>query len=332
MGLLKLDAIPYAQALDDMPDFYKMCDLEGQPLPVERLPIARALDGEVFHDYRVLMEGASGANTVMSFSGAPAYANEGKTIEGAVIIFRDITARQRLERAKDEFLAVAAHELRSPLASVRSYADMLIKREKQRADEHGSRDLRGLTILSQQVTHMLRMVDNLLNVSKLDAGQIDLQLQPINLVSLASQVLDLKRPEAGNRELVLDTDLPDITVQADSMRIRQVLTNLVGNAIKYSPQETRVTVSLAIVETDGQREALVAVDDEGSGIPPEQQSKLFQRYSRVSKNRRRIEGLGLGLYISRKFVQLHGGRIWTESVEGEGSTFYFTLPIRASEE
>jgi two-component system phosphate regulon sensor histidine kinase PhoR len=142
----------------------------------------------------------------------------------------------------------------------------------------------------------------------------------------------LKRPEAGNRELVLDTDLPDITVQADSMRIRQVLTNLVGNAIKYSPQETRVTVSLAIVETDGQREALVAVDDEGSGIPPEQQSKLFQRYSRVSKNRRRIEGLGLGLYISRKFVQLHGGRIWTESVEGEGSTFYFTLPIRASEE
>jgi len=343
MDLLSLESLPFQQPLSAMVDFYGMRDLEAEePLPIEQLPMARALSGEIFHDYRVLLRGDQRNSSVMSFSGAPTLSEDGTSIEGAVVIFRDITANQRLERAKDEFLAVAAHELRSPLASVRAYSDLLLKREQKR-QEADPRDIRGLTILSQQVNHLLRMVDNLLDVSRLDAGQLGLQLQRINLVTLIGQVLDQNRPAAALRELVLETEHEEIMVACDSMRVRQVVTNLVGNAIKYSPAETRVTVSLSIEEhatlwtQEGEQkqpvpqqesvcEVLVRVADQGTLIPPEQQERLFTRYYRAGG--RRAEGLGLGLYLSQQFVLMHGGRIWLESVEGIGNTFCFTLPLQ----
>jgi two-component system phosphate regulon sensor histidine kinase PhoR len=340
MELLSLDSVPFEQPLSEMTEFYGIRDLSGEPMALEKLPMVRALSGEVFHDYRLLLRGASGNNSVMSFSGAPTPSNGGE-IEGAVVIFRDITANQRLERAKDDFLAVTAHELRSPLASVRSYADMLLSRKWQNS-ESDPRDVRGLSILSQQVTHMLRMVDNLLDVSKLDAGRIELQLQQVNLVFLANQVLDQRRPEAGSRELLLESGQPEIIVQCDQLRIRQVLTNLVGNAIKYSPPESSIKVYLRVVERGGpegktetgpliapaptRREVLVSVANSGPLITPEQQARLFQRFYRAS-GRRRAEGLGLGLYLSREFVLMHQGEIWVESVEGIGNSFSFTLPI-----
>ncbi|MCS6880662.1 MAG: ATP-binding protein [Oscillochloridaceae bacterium] len=330
LTLLRLDSPPFEQPLAEMPDFYRMRDMEGRPLRLDQLPFARALAGEVFQDYRLILRGASGDETVMSFSGAPTRADDG-TIEGAVVVFRDVTASQKLERAKDEFLAVAAHELRSPLAAVRSYADLLLRREQQRS-EADPRDLHGLTILSQQVTHMLRMVDNLLDVSRIDAGQLDLQIQRVNLLNLATQVLDQQRPAAGNRTLVLLHDAEDLFVECDSLRIRQVLTNLIGNAIKYSPPESEITVSLRLLDPESEEAralggpgVLVRVTNQGAGIPPEQQARLFQRYYRGRNSR--AEGLGLGLYLSRQFVQMHGGRIWVESVKDAGSSFVFTLPL-----
>ncbi len=324
MELLNLKSIPYHQPLSEMTDFYGIRDLDGLPLPIERLPMARALSGEVFHDYRVLLRGTSGNDRVMSFSGAPTIADNGE-IGGGVVILRDITTNQKLERAKDEFLAVAAHELRSPLAAVRGYSDLLLRRQQQREPE--SPDLRGLTILSQQVEHMLRMVDNLLDVSRLDSGQLDLQLQETNLVALIAQVLDQQQPIAKKRELNLKNSFAELWVACDSLRIRQVLTNLVGNAIKYSPPEAQIMVRLTITENfETEPEVVIAVTDKGNGIPIEQQGRLFERYYRAG-NRRKAEGLGLGLYLSRHFVQMHGGRIWIESSEGQGSTFYFTLPM-----
>ncbi|NTW02093.1 MAG: GAF domain-containing protein [Oscillochloris sp.] len=347
LSLLRLDSLPFEQRLAEMPDFYRMRDLEGQPLTLDQLPFARALAGEIFQDYRLILSGSSGDETVMSFSGAPARADDG-SIEGAVVVFRDITANQKLERAKDEFLAVAAHELRSPLAAVRNYADLLLRREQQRS-QADSRDVRGLTILTQQVSHMLRMVDNLLDVSRIDAGQLDLQIQPVNLVDLASQVIDQQRPSAGTHELVLERDEEELIIACDSLRIHQVMTNLIGNAIKYSPESGQVTVRLRVVSGDDLRLfsehlagegvvftpsdgtvdlAVISVTDEGNGILPEQQVKLFQRYYRARSHR--AEGLGLGLYLSRQFVQMHRGAIWVESVEGAGSTFSFVLPMTSS--
>ncbi|MBX0330460.1 GAF domain-containing protein [Oscillochloris sp. ZM17-4] len=333
LTLLRLDSLPFEQRLSEMPDFYRMRDLDGQRLTLDQLPFARALAGEIFQDYRLILSGSSGDETVMSFSGAPARADDGM-IEGAVVVFRDVTANQKLERAKDEFLAVAAHELRSPLAAVRNYADLLLRREQQRS-QADSRDVRGLTILTQQVSHMLRMVDNLLDVSRIDAGQLDLQIQPVNLVALAAQVIDQQRPAAGARDLVLESADDELIVHCDSLRIHQVLTNLIGNAIKYSPESGRVTVRLRLAAGDDRRQlgdqllgddlAIISITDEGSGISPEQQAKLFQRFYRARSHR--AEGLGLGLYLSRQFVQMHRGAIWVESVEGSGSAFSFALPM-----
>ncbi len=349
--LLSIESIPYQQPLSEMPDFYAIRDLEGEALPVERLPLARALS-EVFHDYRVLLRGASGIDTVMSFSGAPVYGDD-DNVEGAVVIFRDVTSSQKLERAKDDFLAVAAHELRSPLAAVRGYADLLVRREQQRGEEDLS-ELRGLTILAQQVTHMLLMVDNLLDVSRLDAGQFNLQTQSVNLVTLAQQVLEQQRPAAGDRELVMERDVPELQVTCDPLRIRQVMTNLVGNAIRYSPPATTVSVSLSIMCAEElcsrhpayvalrsgpasedapvahDRIAVIAIHDQGSGISDEQFARLFKRYARGRE--RRGEGLGLGLYLSREFVARHGGEIWAESLKSQGTTFYVTLPLHHADD
>ena len=341
MELLSVERIPHEQSLSEMLDFYAIRDLEGNPLPVEHLPLARALSGEVFHDNRVLTHGASGQDTVLSFSGAPIYDDE-NMVDGAVAIFRDVTTSQKLERAKDDFLAVAAHELRSPLAAVRGYTDLLVRREQRRSDED-SPELRGLTILAQQVTHMLRMVDNILDVSRIDAGQVSLQEQPVNLVALAEQVIEQQRPTAGDRVLDLESQAPELVLPCDSLRIRQVLTNLVGNAIRYSPPGTRVCVGLGLLANatiaaehpayaatrpadEPERQlALVSVHDRGLGISDDQLNRLFRRYARGRE--RRGEGLGLGLYLSREFVARHGGEIWAESREGQGSTFYFTLPL-----
>ncbi|MFO7166498.1 MAG: ATP-binding protein [Chloroflexota bacterium] len=346
MELLSIERFPFQQSLSEMADFYAMRDMDGVPLPVERLPLARALSGEVFHDYRLLSHGASGQDTVLSFSGAPVHDDEG-AIEGAVVIFRDVTTTQKLERAKDDFLAVAAHELRSPLAAVRGYADLLIRRSARREEDQA--ELRGLTILGQQVSHMLRLVDNLLDVSRLDAGQLSLSLQRVNLVTLAQQVLEQQRPAAADRELVLDSAVPELYLVCDPLRIRQVLTNLVGNAIRYSPNHTSVAVHVRVERvdelarshptfaqlrgitpnghTDCETLALVQVHDQGAGIPQEQLGRLFRRYSRGLQ--RSGEGLGLGLYLSREFVTRHGGEIWAESREGQGSSFMFTLPLNA---
>ncbi len=322
--LLTSDALSFETPLAAIPDFYDLRDLDGHPLTPDDLPFTRALRGETFYDYRLLRRKPDGSEIFFSFTGAPAINEQGQ-IEGAVITFRDITANQKVQRAKDEFLAVAAHELRSPLAAVRSYADLLLRREQQREGE--GRDVHGLTILTQQVAHMLRLVDNLLDVSRLDAGQLDLQYQSVNLVMLAQQVIDQQKPGAGNRELLLETETAELWIECDALRIRQVLTNLIGNAIKYSPSDSVVGVRLRLTTMPGLTTpaALISVSDQGPGIPPSEQERVFQRYYRAPG--RRAEGLGLGLYLSREIVQLHGGQIWIESREEQGTTFMVLLPL-----
>jgi len=322
--LLPQANLSFETPLATIPELYDLRDLDGHPLTPDELPFTRALRGETFSDYRLMRRLPDNAERFFSFSGAPAV-NERGEVEGAVITFRDITATQKVQRAKDEFLAVAAHELRSPLAAVRSYADLLLRREQQR--EGDPRDLHGLTILTQQVSHMLRLVDNLLDVSRLDSGQFDLQYQQINLVTLVQQVIDQQRPSAGNRELLLEGETAELIITCDPMRIRQVLTNLISNAIKYSPPESVIGVRLrrAILLNSQIPAVLISVSDQGPGIPPEEQERVFQRYYRAPG--RQAEGLGLGLYLSREIVQMHGGQIWIESREGQGSTFMVLLPV-----
>lgn len=344
--LLTLERLPYHQTLSEMPDFYAMRDIDGQQLTVERSPLSMAFSGGVFHDYRVVIQGASGSETVLSFSGAPVLRDD-MTPDGAVVVFRDITVSQKLERAKDDFLAVAAHELRSPLAAIRSYSDFLLRRAQKR-NEEDSPDIRGLTILDQQVSYMLRLVDNLLDVSRIEANQFNLDIQPLDLVGLVQQVIDQQRPSAGEHALVFSSSQEEIELIGDPIRLKQIITNMVSNAVRYSPNGSavRVTTSLESVGSlladhsefatalrahsrqvdEHDQMALIAVQDRGQGIAEDQRSNLFRRYVR-GQNTKRTTGLGLGLYLTREFVVRHGGIIWVESKLNEGSTFFVALPL-----
>jgi two-component system phosphate regulon sensor histidine kinase PhoR len=343
LELLSIEHFPYSLPDSELSHMFAFRDLEGAPLEPPLLPLTRALSGEIYHDYRLLLKAASGNDTVMSFTGAPVLGDAGQ-VEGAVVIFRDVTLNQKLERAKDDFLAVAAHELRSPLAAVRGYADLLIRREQRRGSDNSSPEMRGVVVLGQQVGHMLRLVDNLLDVTRLDAGQFSLQVQATELRTLIEQVIEQLRPTAGERVLSLASGPAEVLVLCDPLRIRQVFTNLIGNAIRYSPNGTRISISLSTTTgwhlyqtvqglpqshphgaTERDIYALVAIEDEGSGISPEQLARLFKRY--VRGRQRPGEGLGLGLYLSREFVMRHDGAIWAESQEGRGTTFYVTLPL-----
>jgi two-component system, OmpR family, phosphate regulon sensor histidine kinase PhoR len=346
LELLSIEHYPFQISSRELSNMFAFRDLEGTPLPGESFPLTRALAGEIYHDLRVMVLGASGNETIMSFSGAPVYSDAGQ-VEGAVVIFRDITNSQKLERAKDDFLAVAAHELRSPLAAVRGYTDLLLLREQRRGSEESSTEMRGLNILGQQVGHMLHLVDKLLDVSRLDAGQFSLQIQRTDSISLIEQVLEQIRPSAGERVFQFETPKHPLTIFCDTVRIRQVLTNLITNAVRYSPNRTNIAVqawqeradSLAARHPQYQlhrtarsttsephdQQVIISVSDQGAGMSAEQIARLFRRYGRGQK--RAGEGLGLGLYLSREFVVRHHGQIWAESQEGSGSTFYIALPV-----
>ncbi|HEY1017045.1 MAG TPA: ATP-binding protein [Herpetosiphonaceae bacterium] len=314
---------------------------EGAEVTTAEMPLNRALAGERFHDYQLVMRSASDQDLVLSFSGAPLRgsslgAAQGVPSEserdGAVVVFRDVTAQRRLDEAKDEFLAVAAHELRSPLAAIKGYSDLMLRRELRntRGDTRGdNRDLRGHQTLNQQVNVLVQLVDNLLDISRLDAGRFVLQLESVDLGPLVDSVALQVRSSAPNHTVLTEQAAAPIHVLADAIRLRQVVTNLLTNAVRYSPVDTTVRVR---VTTDGEH-GLVIVDDEGPGIPAAHRDRLFERYYRVPGIKRTgssTEGLGLGLYLCREIITLHGGKIWVDSAPGNpagGARFQVALPL-----
>jgi len=222
---------------------------------------------------------------------------------------------------------IAAHELRSPLAAIKGYSDLLLRRETKNGTT-GS-DLRGHQILNQQVNVMVQLVDNLLDISRIDAGRLVLQSEAVDLTGLVESVVMQARSTAANHTFSVDAAGP-VLVQGDSLRIRQVVTNLVTNAIRYSPINTHVTVT---VHADSEFGYLM-IDDEGPGIPAGQREHLFERYYRVPGIKRTgssTEGLGLGLYLCREIVNLHEGRIWVDSAPGGGARFQVALPLYVNE-
>jgi len=242
--------------------------------------------------------------------------------EGTVYAFRDLTDERRVETLKTEFVATASHELRTPLSAVYGAA-MTLRRRDAVLDE--SLRERLLDVISEESDRLAKTVNDILWASRLEGGRLDLSDEAFEPVALAYQVIDAARthlPAAVSIELVADEPLP--LVAADSDKVRQVLTNLVVNAVKYSPDGGRVQVA---IETRGRRLG-VAVRDEGLGIPLHEQSRVFEKFYRLDPNLTRgVGGTGLGLYICRELIRHMGGRIWVASSEGEGSTFFFELPL-----
>ena len=233
-----------------------------------------------------------------------------------------------LERASDlksRFLANMSHELRTPLNSIIGFSEMLLTEDLGPLSET-QRDF--LATVSRNGHHLLALINDLLDLSKIEAGRLSLQAEPLDLGAVLRDAAESVRAQVEKRRHQLDLQAPEapLTVRADRIRVRQILLNLLSNAIKFTNEGGRITVTARL--DDGGRLARVAVTDTGIGISPEDQKKLFQEFVQLdAAASRRYEGTGLGLALSRRLVEQHGGAMGVESAAGRGSTFWFTLPV-----
>jgi PAS domain S-box-containing protein len=304
---LRADAICDQPAQDSIP---------GWAAIAARVPVARR-PGDA--------DDASSAETVpLEVDGREVWLSiVGVTLpDGIVYAFRDVTRERRLEELRSQFVATISHELRTPLASLHGAALTLLEREHDLSE--GTRhDLLGM--ISVQSKRLADLVEEILLTGQLDSGSLSVVTEPFDPEEIVWTAAAAARLRVG-ADTTIDVSIPAVLpkVAGDAARTRQVITNLLDNAIKYSPQGGRIEVG---VEVDGEL-ARFTVRDEGLGIPYGEQKRIFEKFYRLDPDHRRgIGGSGLGLYICRELVRSMHGRIWVESDAGRGATFTFELPV-----
>ena len=250
--------------------------------------------------------------------------HHGGEVLGRIVVLRDVTLETEAERMRTALVGMVSHELRSPLTAITGYTQTLLHDGPW--DEPTERDFLEVVAISAQ--RLSALVDNMLDAATIEAGALRLQREPVRLERIAERVLAQRRLFAGACSLHLETPPSLPLADADPVRVEQVVSNLVENAIKYSPSGGAIRVK---VGTDGQGMLMTSVSDHGAGIPADDTPRLFEAFYRVESNGRPTRGVGLGLYICRCLVESHGGRIWVDSQPGHGSTFAFTLPALVGE-
>jgi signal transduction histidine kinase len=230
---------------------------------------------------------------------------------------------QEAIRARDQFFSVASHELKTPLTSLLGYAELVHRRASQQGALQ-ERDMRALQVVVKSAGRLNTLVDSLLDLSRIATGQLSIVRIELDLVALTHRVVAEVQPMLEQHTVALGGVPGPLIVEGDEMRLEQVLRNLIGNAIKYSPAGGPIAVT---IERRGDQ-ACVAVRDEGIGIPRDALPQLFQRFYRARNTEpQQISGMGIGLYVVKEIVTLHGGTVTVESVEGQGSTFTICLPL-----
>ena len=247
---------------------------------------------------------------------------------GIMCIGEDITQRQAIEKMKDEFISVVSHELRTPLTSIRGALGLLstgaLKKDPKKAEKVTK-------IAAESTEHLVRLVDNILQLEKLESGEIELVIQKIKVSGLISQAINRVQIIANKEGINLQTTNLDGIIWGDGDRLIQVLTNLLSNAIKFSESGSTVWLNVRFeptVDNPLEQNIIFTIRDRGRGIPADLLDNIFERFHQVdASDSRRKGGTGLGLAICRSIVRQHGGKIWVQSVYGEGSTFYFKIPV-----
>lgn len=253
-------------------------------------------------------------------------------ISGLVCVLHDVTEQQKIERERESFVSNVSHELRTPLTSMKSYIEAL--NDGAWKDPEVAPGF--LKVTQNETERMMRMINDLLNLSRMDSGTSKLQLELVNLNELYSYVLDrfdmmINTDDGSGKKYSIKRDFTkrDLWVELDTDKIVQVIDNIMNNAIKYSPDGGEITCRL--LETH--KHVILSISDEGLGVPKKDLTHIFDRFFRVDKARSRAQGgTGLGLAISKEVVEMHKGKIWLDSTEGRGSTFYISLPYESYEE
>ena len=276
----------------------------------------------VFPEFGVLVERSGGELTPVRIGGEERWLaiSLSRFDGGRVVTLRDATAEHTLERARADFVTTASHELRTPLTAVYGSIRTLIERE----DLGETQRTRLMKMIEQESEHLAQIVDQLLVTAQIDRGRLRLDERECDVTALCSSVLeaaDARKPESIRLELVAPSSTRPL--RCDPPRLKQVLVNLVENAIKYSPEGGRIAIRIA----DSADQLRIDVHDEGLGIPPSEQSRIFEKFYRLDAEMTRgVGGSGLGLYISREIVEQMGGVLSVRSRRGTGSTFTVTLP------
>ncbi|MBS3794309.1 MAG: PAS domain S-box protein [Candidatus Thorarchaeota archaeon] len=242
---------------------------------------------------------------------------------GELIVFRDISPEREAERLKSEFVSLVTHEFRTPLTSIIGYVELMLEGDTGKITNE-QRDF--LEIVSRNADYLSELVDELMDVSRIEAGAVKLDIKEFNLTTVVEDVVDGMRPRMEKKDQNLSIEIPkDLPkVEADERKTSQIILNLVSNAHKYTPPGGNITVTAAS-EADYVR---VDVSDNGIGLSDEEMEKLFSKFFRAENPQTtKIDGTGLGLWITRSFVEMQGGEIFVESEPGNGSTFSFTIPL-----
>ncbi len=296
-------------------------DRQGNPVPPEASPILQAIHNSASTEPRVFRVNNQDDKQMMIALVAAPIVDSG-SVTGVVGVFRDVTKEQEVSRLKDEFVSLVSHELRTPMASVLGFSELMLTRtltqEKSRMY---------VETIHKEAVRLSGLINDFLDIQRMEAGRQIYNYSEVDFNLILRTVLNIFSAERERIHTFIPTDLPYL--RADPDRIVQSLTNLVGNAIKYSPKGGNIEVA-AYLNLEGMVE--ISVMDYGLGIPKEAMGQLFSKFYRVdNSDRREIGGTGLGLAISREIIEAHGGKIWLESVLGKGSTFYFTLPAVLTE-
>ncbi len=243
------------------------------------------------------------------------------TVGGTVAVLHDVTGLHEVEQAKSDFVSMVSHELRTPLTSIKAYVDTLQRQDVQFDDETRTSFV---AVIARETERMTRLINDILDLSRIEAGRLDLKPTFVDLPELIRKVEGRIEQQAAGRRLLLDIPVVMEPVLAEQAKLEQVMLNIIGNALKYSPEGGDIEISVRRLK----EKAMVSVTDHGIGIPEEQLPFIFEKYHRGGKSEGGgIRGAGLGLFVTKSIVEAHGGRIWAESTEGKGTSMIFTIPL-----